>query len=65
MNIDDKSILNQPLGAVNGMFTNGQIDRISVQSEEMWTGIVYGLASLMIAEGLIDQGFKTAEGVYR
>ena len=47
------------------MFTNGQIDKISVQSEEMWTGIVYGLASLMIAEGLIDQGFKTAEGVYR
>jgi len=53
------------LGAVNGMLLNGEIDRISVQAEEMWTGVVYGLASLMIAEGLVEEGFKTAEGVYR
>ena len=47
------------------MLLNGEIDRISVQAEEMWTGVVYGLASLMIAEGLVEEGFKTAEGVYR
>ena len=25
----------------------------------------YGLAGLMISEGLLDEGFRTAEGVYR
>lgn len=52
-------------GAVNGMLVSGQVDRISIQAEEMWTGITYGVAGLMIAEGLIEEGFKTAEGVYR
>merc|ERR1712112_559649 len=41
------------------------IDHSTVQSEEMWTGVSYGLAGLMISEGLLDEGFRTAEGVYR
>lgn len=51
-------------GAVNGMFPNGKIDRSAVQSEEVWTGVTYALASLLIFEGLADQGFKTAQGLY-
>ncbi|XP_023331930.1 non-lysosomal glucosylceramidase-like isoform X2 [Eurytemora carolleeae] len=52
-------------GAVNGMLRTGGVDRSTVQSEEVWTGVTYALASLMIAEGLVTQGFKTAEGIYR
>nr|XP_014270421.1 non-lysosomal glucosylceramidase isoform X1 [Halyomorpha halys] len=51
-------------GAVNGMFPDGKIDRSAVQSEEVWTGVTYALASLLIYEGFIEQGFKTAEGLY-
>ena len=53
------------MGAVNGWVEGGGIDRSTVQSEEMWTGVSYGLASLMLAEGLVDEGMRTAEGVYR
>lgn len=38
------------LGAVNGMFPDGSIDTFTVQSEEMWTGVTYGLAATMIKE---------------
>ena len=27
--------------------------------------VTYGLASLMLAEGMLEEGMKTAEGVYR
>lgn len=59
------------LGAVNGAKYSGGggqgddvVDTLCPQSSEMWTGVTYGLASLFIAEGKIEQGFKTAEGVY-
>jgi len=53
------------LGAVNGMLQSGEVDRITVQSEEVWTGVTYALASNMITQGLVKEGFKTAEGIYR
>ncbi len=28
-------------------------------------GVTYGVASLMIAEGMEKEGFATAEGIYR
>lgn len=37
-------------GAVNGFLPSGSIDIRSLQSEEMWTGVSYGLAALMIHE---------------
>ncbi|XP_058791221.1 non-lysosomal glucosylceramidase [Phymastichus coffea] len=53
-------------GAVNGFSTESDsIDVSCVQSEEMWTGVAYGLAALLIHEGMIKEGFHTAEGVYR
>ncbi|XP_015605113.1 non-lysosomal glucosylceramidase [Cephus cinctus] len=60
-----KKYKNGEQGAVNGFLPTGSIDRKTLQSEEMWTGITYGLAALMIHEGMIEEGFKTAEGVYR
>ncbi|XP_041043261.1 non-lysosomal glucosylceramidase isoform X3 [Carcharodon carcharias] len=59
------SFANGTMGAVNGMRPDGTIDTSSVQSDEVWIGVVYGLAATMIQEGLVDEGFKTAEGTYR
>lgn len=56
---------NGSMGAVNGMLVSGEIDKSTVQSEEVWTGVTYGLASLMLCEGLTSEGFKTAEGIYK
>ncbi|XP_066273530.1 non-lysosomal glucosylceramidase-like isoform X1 [Branchiostoma lanceolatum] len=52
------------MGAVNGMRPNGKKDVTSMQSEEVWTGITYALAASMIQEGMVDEGFQTAYGVY-
>ena len=53
------------LGAVNGMLDGGGVDRTAIQSEEVWTGVTYGLASLMISKGMLEQGMTTAQGIYR
>ncbi|XP_072050997.1 non-lysosomal glucosylceramidase-like [Amphiura filiformis] len=51
-------------GAVNGVRPNGKIDTTSLQGEEVWTGVTYGVAANMIQEGLVKEGFETAQGVY-
>lgn len=81
------------MGAVNGMRPDGVPDTSSVQSNEVWIGVVYALAATMIQEvsgdaaplgmchllvlcgcadgcspplqGLVEEGFRTAEGCYR
>ncbi|CAF4727784.1 unnamed protein product [Rotaria sp. Silwood1] len=52
------------LGAVNGMTSLGQLEVVSMQSEEIWTGVTYGLSSTMIMEDLKTQAFVTSEGIY-
>uniref|UniRef100_A0AAR5P5S8 Glycosyl-hydrolase family 116 catalytic region domain-containing protein n=2 Tax=Dendroctonus ponderosae TaxID=77166 RepID=A0AAR5P5S8_DENPD len=52
------------MGAVNG-FLNGQADKMTIQSQEVWTGVTYALAATMIQEGLINEGFKTAGGMFK
>ncbi|XP_022092743.1 non-lysosomal glucosylceramidase-like [Acanthaster planci] len=53
------------LGATNGVKPNGKIDySASLQCEEVWTGVTYGLAAHMIQEGLVKKGFQTASGIY-
>lgn len=37
-------------GAMNGVRPDGQPDRTSMQSEEIWTGVTYSLAATMILE---------------
>ncbi len=51
------------LGAMNGMRPDGQIDRTSLQSQEVWTGTSYALAAALLQAGLVEEAFKTAEGV--
>ena len=35
-------------GAVNGMTSQGQVDKSSVQSDEVWTGVTYALAATLV-----------------
>ena len=55
---------NGELGAVNGMLSSGQVDTTAIQSEEVWTGVTYGVASLMLSKEMTKEGMKTAEGIY-
>jgi len=50
-------------GAVNGMTPQGKVDHSCMQSQEVWTGTTYAAASAMLGEGLIDEGFRTGEGI--
>lgn len=52
------------MGAVNGMLPDGTVDRSSEQSQEVWSGVTYALASLMLSQGMVEEGFATAKGVY-
>ncbi|MEO8725754.1 MAG: non-lysosomal glucosylceramidase [Acidobacteriaceae bacterium] len=52
------------MGALNGMNADGSVMHDNEQVEEVWTGTTFGLASSMIAEGMREQGFRTAQGVY-
>jgi non-lysosomal glucosylceramidase len=52
------------MGAVNGMFPNGTVDRTSDQSQEVWTGTTYTLAALLLRRGLVEEAWATAWGVY-
>ncbi|KAG2556731.1 hypothetical protein PVAP13_8NG192000 [Panicum virgatum] len=51
-------------GAMNGMWPDGTLDMSAMQSREIWPGVTYALAATMIQEGMVKQGFKTAEGIY-
>jgi non-lysosomal glucosylceramidase len=55
---------NGEMGAVNGIATNGSIFQSNQQIQEVWTGTSLGLAALMLSEGLKDQAYRTAWGVY-
>ena len=42
-----------------------QIDRTCMQSSEVWTGTTYGVAAAMFQEGLFDEAWQTAYGIFR
>lgn len=50
-------------GAVNGMRPDGTADS-SFQGREIWPGVTYAVAAAMIQEGMKEEAFRTAEGVY-
>jgi len=52
------------LGAANGMSPDCEIMRSNEQVHEVWTGTTFGLAALMLQEGLRDEAFRTVRGVY-
>jgi len=55
---------NGEMGAVNGMGASGEPLDQNQQVTEVWTGTTFAIASHMLTEGMRDEGFKTAEGVY-
>ncbi|KAI8121146.1 Non-lysosomal glucosylceramidase [Lucilia cuprina] len=58
------------IGAANGFIANteaekpGHVDTSSIQAEEVWPGVTFALAATMIQEGMFEEGFKTAGGLY-
>ncbi|MGH9528467.1 MAG: GH116 family glycosyl hydrolase [Terriglobales bacterium] len=52
------------MGAVNGMAADGTIITTNEQVQEVWTGTTFGVAALMLSDGMIDEGYRTAWGVY-
>lgn len=52
------------MGALNGMGADGKMITDNEQTHEVWVGSTYALASHMLAEGLKDQAFSTAKGIY-
>ena len=55
---------NGEMGALNGMGADGQALHENEQVEEVWTGTTFAVASHMLSEGMRDQAFQTARGVY-
>jgi non-lysosomal glucosylceramidase len=55
---------NGEMGAVNGMAPDGSIIKTNEQVQEVWTGTTFGLAALMLSDGLKDEAYRTAWGVY-
>ena len=55
---------NGTMGLLNGVGPHGEALTENEQVEEVWTGTTFGVASHMLSEGMRDQAFKTAEGVY-
>ncbi|KAL7015975.1 hypothetical protein ACKWTF_016752 [Chironomus riparius] len=53
------------VGAVNGFSPElAGPDTAMMQSEEIWVGVVYALASTMIYEDMTEEAMKTAGGLY-
>ncbi|HUO59792.1 MAG TPA: non-lysosomal glucosylceramidase [Candidatus Acidoferrales bacterium] len=52
------------LGAFNGWSADGTPLTTNQQTQEVWTGTTFGVASHMLSEGLREEAFKTAWGVY-
>ncbi|KAF2368613.1 Glycosyl-hydrolase family 116 catalytic region [Trinorchestia longiramus] len=52
------------MGAVNGIMPDGGVDNGILQSYEMWPGCAFALAATFIHEGMTEEGFRTAEGIY-
>jgi non-lysosomal glucosylceramidase len=55
---------NGEMGAANGMAPDGSIPD-NEQAKEVWAGTTYGVAALMLSEGMKDEAYRTARGLYR
>jgi non-lysosomal glucosylceramidase len=52
------------MGAVNGIAPDGSLVTTNEQVQEVWTGTTFALAALMLSEGMKDEAFRTAWGLY-
>jgi non-lysosomal glucosylceramidase len=50
------------MGAVNGTRPDGSVDISSEQSQEVWPGVTYALAALLLHRGMDAEAWETAEG---
>ena len=55
---------NGGLGAVNGMRPDGQVVRTTEQIQKVWVGTTFALAALLLQEGMNEEAYKAAWGVY-
>jgi non-lysosomal glucosylceramidase len=59
-----KKFSNGELGALNGMSADGTALTINEQVQEVWTGTTFAVSSEMLAEGMTQEGYATAKGIY-
>jgi non-lysosomal glucosylceramidase len=54
------------MGAVSGMAADGSIisKKDNEQVGEVWTGSTFSVAALMLSDGMKEEGYRTAWGVY-
>ncbi len=52
------------MGAANGMTADGSIIRDNEQAPEVWVGTSFGFAALLLSEGMKDEAYRTAWGLY-
>ena len=52
------------MGALNGMGADGRVQTDNEQIQEVWVGTTFGLCGEMVAEGLQQEAFSTAKGIY-
>jgi non-lysosomal glucosylceramidase len=57
---------NGEMGAVNGIAPDGSLiqQKGNQQVAEVWGGTTFGLAGLMLADGMKEEAFHTAWGIY-
>jgi non-lysosomal glucosylceramidase len=55
---------NGTMGALNGISANGELLKDDEQTEEVWVGVTFAVADMMLQNGLRDEGFNTAKGIY-
>jgi non-lysosomal glucosylceramidase len=63
-NFNVMKFANGEMGAVNGMAPDGSIVTTNEQVQEVWTGTTFGVAALMLSDGLKEEGYRTAWGIY-
>ncbi len=54
-----------PHGVANSVNPDGTLDRSSTQSGSVWPGAAYATASLMICEGMVEQGLEIARRAWQ
>jgi non-lysosomal glucosylceramidase len=52
------------LGAVNGIGADGSLSHENEQVSEVWTGTTLALAGLLLSEGMKEEAYATAKGIY-
>lgn len=59
-----KNFHNGDMGAINAMYQNGKPDNSNIQSSEVWTGTTFSLSASMLQEGMREEAFDTAKGIF-